>query len=185
MIMSLHQTGSSMKVVLGMIAAVLLMSVFTVPAFAHHADDSNKATYNVPSEDSRYLLVINGKAHIVGTPDYKPVSARVVWVADSIKTYGVPQFGFVLDSGELTMDDTTYYLDRGVMNIQVNRILLEAAGSELHDLDMFATLGSPLPISTDDEPVPVVPGQDRKSAMMRIGADNWVLDFSATIMMIA
>ena len=183
--MSLHKKGSPMKVVLGIIASVLLLSVFTVPAFAHHADDSNKPTINIPSEGSHYLLDINGVAHIVGTPEYKPVSAKLEWVVVSVKTYGVPQFGFQLVSGELTMDDTTYSLDRGVMNIQVQRILLEAAGSELHDLDMFATLAAPLPLSTEDEPVVVVPGQDRKSATMRIGADNWILDFDATIAMTA
>ncbi|MGH9922536.1 MAG: hypothetical protein ACRD38_07275 [Nitrososphaerales archaeon] len=169
----------------GITASVLLLSVLTIPAFAHHADDSNRPTINIPSDGSHYLLDINGVAHIVGTPDYEPVSAKLEWVVVSVKTYGVPQFGFQLVSGELSMDDNTYSLDRGVMNVQVQRILLEAAGSELHDLDMFATLAGPLPLSTEDEPVVVVPGQDRKSATMRIGADNWILDFDATIVMTA
>jgi hypothetical protein len=185
MTVSFHKKGSPMKVVLGIITSVLLLSVFTVPAFAHHDEEDNKPTINIPSAGSNYVLDINGVAHIVGTPDYKPVSAKLEWVVVSVKTYGVPQFGFQLVSGELTMYDTTYSLDRGVMNIQVQRILLEAAGSELHDLDMFATLAGPLPLSTEDDPVVVVPGQDRKSATMRIGADNWILDFDATIAMTA
>ena len=185
MIISLNKKGNPMKVILGVIASVLLLAVFTAPAFAHHADDSNKPTINIPSPGAHYLLNVNGVAHVVGTPDYKPVSANLEWVVVSVKTYGVPQFGFELVSGELSIDDTIYSLDRGVMNIQVQRILLEAAGSELHDLDMFATLAGPLPLSTEDEPVVVVPGQDRKSATMRIGADNWVLNFGATIVMTA
>src|SRR5574341_3910 len=181
MIMSLNKKGNPMKVALGMIASVLLLSVFTIPAFAHHADDSNKPTINVPSPGAHYLLDVNGVAHIVGTPDYRPVSANLEWVVESVKTTGVPEFAFVLVSGELMMAENTYSLDRGVMSIQVDKIRLEAAGSELHDLDLYATLAGPLPLSTDDEPIVVVPGQDRKSATMRIGADNWILGFQGTI----
>jgi hypothetical protein len=185
MIMSLNKKGSPMKVVLGIIASVLLLSVFTVPAFASHADDDNKPTFNIPSTGSQYLLNVSGVAHIGGTNDYRPVSAQLEWVVNSVKTYGVPQFGFELVSGELTMDDATYSLDRGVMSIQVQEIRLEAGGSELHDLDMFATLADPLPLSTEDEPAVVVEGKHSRSASIRIGADNWILDFSATIVMTA
>jgi hypothetical protein len=175
-----------MKLILGAITSLFLLSVFAAQAAAYHdRDQENTPRVNVPPNGAEYLMEVVGRAHIAGTDDYRPVSLKLDWIVVSTKTSGVPQFNFELMFGEVGMDDDIYSLDNGVMTIRVQQARLASAGAGgVPTLDMYAALAAPIPL-TMDEPVLVVEGQDRKSASMQIGADEWILDFEGTMTRIA
>ncbi|MFQ5969549.1 MAG: hypothetical protein ACE5J2_03520, partial [Nitrososphaerales archaeon] len=131
---------------------------------------------------SLYTINVVGRAHISGEDIFKPVSAEMEFEVVSIKSTGIPQINLALTSGKFSLGDDLYVLTKGSTTIPANKVNIEASTADgMNILTVFATLAAPLPLSASQDPAGLVPAIHDKSADIRVGAEDWILDFSGTL----
>jgi len=171
-------SGSSLA-----LSMVLLLAALTAQASATHFG-FQKNTFNVkfPPKGAVYTIDIDGSAKIPGKPIVKPVSVDIELKVANVKQKGVPTIHFALTAGKFSFGDDVYMLDKGSAVMQVNKMNIKATSNDgTKILLVTAALSAPLPIKTSEDPVKLVPGQDRKSASIQALAVKWDLTFGGII----
>ncbi len=164
------------------IVMLSLISVVVGQAYGGHFNQSNTYQVNVPPIGSVYVINVDGTTHVSGKGNSKPVSAQMEFKVVSTKTDGVPSFFLELISGNVSLGENIYELDKGITTIQVNKVNVGASGNNDTTLvKLQATLVDHLPISTSDDPAKLAQGQDRRSANIQVGVENLIFDFHGTI----
>ena len=165
------------------LSAILLLATLTVQASARHTgDEGNAFTAKLPPKGSVYAISIAGKANIPGKTTVKPASADIELKVVNVKSTGVPTLFLQLTAGEFSLGKDVYVLGKGTATIQANKVNIKATSKDgTKILTVSATLASSLPVSTSEDPVKLVPGQDRKSASIQILATKWLVQFGGSI----
>lgn len=176
---------------LTLVAVSLVLSMLLVPMFgqAFANDREKKIEYNprFPPIGSVYAVNLYGIANIPMQGVSAPVSAYLELKVTNIKSWGVPTISLTLTNGSFTLGDDTYSLTRGTtLIVPVNRIdMKESSEDGLKILTALAALTRPLPISTSDATVDLVPAVYIKPANIQIKTQNWFIDyFTGNISMI-
>jgi len=165
------------------LTTVLLLAALTIQASAtHFGFQKNTFTPKFPPKGSVYAVDIDGAAKISGKTITKPVSADIELKVVNVKTKGVPTIYFQLTKGGFSLGDDVYTLEKGNAVIQGTKVNVKATSNDgTKILTISAVLGGPLPISTTEEPIKLLQGQDRKSASVQILATKWTITFSGNI----
>jgi len=165
------------------LSAILLLATLMIPATAmHDRSQENIFSPRFPPKGSAYAIDIDGSAKIAGKPTVKPVSADIELKVVNVKTKGVPTIYLELTAGKFSLGDVIYELDKGNAVIQGTKVNIKATSKDgTKILTISAVLGDALPIKTTEDPVKLLPGQDRKSASIRILAQQWILTFGGSI----
>jgi len=165
------------------LSMVLLLGTLAVQAWASH-DRFQENTFQprIPPVGSVYVIDIDGTAKIKSKGVSKLASADIELKVVSVKAKGIPTIHLVLKTGELSLGDNVYVLEKGSAVIQKNKVILKVTSNDGKNiLDVYATLAGSLPIKTTEKPVKIVPGQDRKSASIQIFTEKWTLDFGGNM----
>lgn len=176
---------------LTLVAVSLVLSMLLVPMFgqAFANDPGKKIEYNpkFPPLGSVYAVKLYGIANIPMQGISTPVSAYLELKVTNIKSWGVPTISLALINGNLALGDETYSLTRGTtLIVPVNSInMKESSEDGLKILTALAALTRPLPISTSDATVDLVPAVYNDPANIQIKTQNWFIDyFTGNISMI-
>ncbi len=165
------------------LSMILLLATLTVQASAsHYRFQENTFQAKIPPVGSIYAIDIDGTAKITNKSITKLVSADIELKVVSVKAKGIPTIHLALKAGKFSLGDDVYVLDKGSAVIQKNKVTIKLTSNDgTKILDVYATLGGSLPIKTSEEPVKLVPGQDRKSASIQVLAEKWTLNFGGNI----
>lgn len=172
----------SSRQLLTLVAVSLVLSMLLVPMFgqAFANDREKKIEYNprFPPIGSVYVINLSGNAHIPTQGVSAPVSAYLELKVTNIKSGGVPIISLTLVNGSFTLGDETYSLTRGTtVIVPVNKVdIKEYSKDSLKVLTALAALTRPLPLSTSDATVDLVPAVHDKPANIQIRNQNWIID---------
>lgn len=147
-----------------------------------HLPLRNAVANELPAQGSIYAIKVAGTAHIPGKNIIKPVSADMEFKVVRAKSTGIPSAYLELTSGKFSLGDHVYVLSKGVTTLQVNKLNIKASTEDgIKTLTLLATLAEPLPVSTTEGPVDLAPAIHHKSADIRVGVEDWVLNFGGSI----
>jgi len=169
------------------LSTILLLATLTVQASAtHKIEPENTFKPRFPPKGSLYAINILGTANIAGKSIVKPVSVDIELKVVSVKTRGVPSIFLELTAGKFSLGKDVYVLEKGTTTIPGNKVNIKATSKDgTKILTVFATLGGPLPVSTSEDPVKLVPALARKSASIQVLLEKWILKFGGNIDRIA